>query len=148
MFAGVAAIIISMPVTGILASLARKLQLQQMKDKDKRIKLLNEILSGIKVIKMYGWEHSFIKQTQDYRKKEINALQNIAWYFAVVIFISNSLPFLFGLSSFTVYIFMDEGQILSPQKAFVVLSYLQLLRMPLLILPIFDEWQRLFQAWL
>ena len=110
MFAGVAAIIISMPVTGILASLARKLQLQQMKDKDKRIKLLNEILSGIKVIKMYGWEHSFIKQTQDYRKKEINALQNIAWYFAVVIFISNSLPFLFGLSSFTVYIFMDEGQ--------------------------------------
>lgn len=51
-----------------------------MKDKDKRIKLLNEILSGIKVIKMYGWEHSFIKQTQDYRKKEINALQNIAWY--------------------------------------------------------------------
>ena len=137
MFAGVAAIIISMPVTGILASLARKLQLQQMKDKDKRIKLLNEILSGIKVIKMYGWEHSFIKQTQDYRKKEINALQNIAWYFAVVIFISNSLPFLFGLSSFTVYIFMDEGQILSPQKAFVVLSYLQLLRMPLLILPIF-----------
>ena len=103
MFAGVAAIIISMPVTGILASGARKLQLQQMKDKDKRIKLLNEILSGIKVIKMYGWEHSFIQQTQEYRKKEIKALQNIAWYYAVVIFISNSLPFLFGLSSFTVY---------------------------------------------
>ena len=56
MFAGVAVICISLPITGVMASFARKLQLQQMQDKDKRIKLLNEILSGIKVIKMYGWD--------------------------------------------------------------------------------------------
>ena len=137
MFAGMAVIILSLPVTGIVAAFARKLQLQQMKDKDKRIKLLNEILGGIKVIKMYGWEHSFIKQTLDYRDKEITALQKVAWYYAVIIFISNSLPFLFGLSAFTVYIFMGDNQALSPEKAFVVLSYLQLLRFPMLMLPIF-----------
>ena len=137
MFAGVAVIFISLPITGIMASFARKLQLEQMQDKDKRIKLLNEILSGIKVIKMYGWEDSFIKQTVDYRDKETSALLKIAWWYAVIIFVSNSLPFLFGLSAFTVYIFMDEGQVLMPEKAFVVLSYLQLLRFPLIILPIF-----------
>ena len=137
MFAGMAVVILSLPVTGIIASFARKLQLQQMKDKDKRIKLLNEILSGIKVIKMYGWEHSFIKQTLDIRDNEIKALQKIAWFYAVVIFISNSLPFLFGLSAFTVYIFMDETQELTPETAFVVLSYLQILRFPMLMLPIF-----------
>ena len=137
MFAGVAVICISLPITGIMASFARKLQLQQMQEKDKRIKLLNEILSGIKVIKMYGWEDSFINQTLDYRNKETSALLKIAWWYAVIIFVSNSLPFLFGLSAFTVYIFMDEGQVLMPEKAFVVLSYLQLLRFPLIILPIF-----------
>ena len=130
-------IFISLPITGIISSFSRKLQLQQMKNKDKRIKLLNEVLNGIKVIKMYGWEHSFIQQNLEIRDKEIKALQKIAWFFAIVIFFSNSLPFLFGLSAFTVYIFMDESQVLEPQKAFVVLSYLHLLRFPLLFLPIF-----------
>jgi len=30
-----------------------------MKHKDERVKLLNEILNGIKVLKMYAWELSF-----------------------------------------------------------------------------------------
>ena len=68
MFAGMGVIILSLPITGILASFARKLQLQQMKDKDKRIKLLNEILSGIKVIKIYCWEKPFSLLVDQARK--------------------------------------------------------------------------------
>ena len=30
----------------------------QMKDKDKRVKLMDEILNGIKVLKLYAWEPS------------------------------------------------------------------------------------------
>ena len=30
-----------------------------MQYKDKRIKLMNEVLNGIKVLKMYAWEMSF-----------------------------------------------------------------------------------------
>ena len=41
--------IILMPVNGIIANATKKLQLQQMKYKDQRVKLMNEILSGIKV---------------------------------------------------------------------------------------------------
>ena len=33
-----------------------------MKNKDKRVKLMNEILGGVKVLKLYGWEKSFIGQ--------------------------------------------------------------------------------------
>ena len=40
----------SVPLNGYLAGLMRKFQLQQMKLKDKRIKLMNEILGGMKVI--------------------------------------------------------------------------------------------------
>ena len=132
MFAGVGIILTSLPVSGFLASFARKLQLQQMKDKDNRIKLLNEVLSGMQVIKMYGWEPPFIKQTLDIRNSEIKVLKKVSWFYAIVLFISNCLPFLFGLSAFTVYIFMNDGQVLEPQKTFVVLSYLSLIRVPLM----------------
>ena len=36
-----------------------------MKAKDKRVKLMNEILGGVKVLKLYGWEPSFMKQVLD-----------------------------------------------------------------------------------
>ena len=38
-----------------------------MKAKDKRVKLMNEILGGVKVLKLYGWEPSFMKQVLDIR---------------------------------------------------------------------------------
>ena len=61
-FVGVAILFVSMPLNGYLASLMRKFQLKQMKLKDKRIKMMNEILGGIKVLKLYAWEPSFINQ--------------------------------------------------------------------------------------
>ena len=52
-----------------------RLQKKQMKHKDMRVKLLNEILSGIKVLKMYAWEKSFIQKIGDIRKIEVAALK-------------------------------------------------------------------------
>ena len=46
----------------------RKFQLKQMKLKDKRIKMMNEILGGIKVLKLYAWEPSFINQVTMWTK--------------------------------------------------------------------------------
>lgn len=48
-FAGLAVMIILIPINGILANANKKLQVEQMKNKDKRVKMMNEILSGIKV---------------------------------------------------------------------------------------------------
>ena len=49
--AGLAVIILLVPVNGFIASQIKKLQINQMKEKDKRVKMMNEILQGIKVIK-------------------------------------------------------------------------------------------------
>ena len=48
-FAGFAVMVIMIPVNGVLASQARKFQVRQMSEKDTRIKLVNEVLNGIKV---------------------------------------------------------------------------------------------------
>ena len=49
MFSGLAVMILLIPVNGVLANATKKLQIKQMKNKDKRVKLMNEILGGIKV---------------------------------------------------------------------------------------------------
>ena len=47
-----------------------------MKDKDKRVKLMDEILNGIKVLKLYAWEPSFGDQVLGIRDNEIKSLKN------------------------------------------------------------------------
>ena len=48
-FAGLGVMILLIPINGVLANTTKKLQLKQMKYKDKRVKMMNEILSGMKV---------------------------------------------------------------------------------------------------
>lgn len=48
--AGVAVLLILIPVNGVIANKLKTLQIKQMKNKDDRIKTMNEILNGIKVI--------------------------------------------------------------------------------------------------
>lgn len=47
--AGLSVIILLIPANAIIAAKARKYQITQMKYKDQRVKLINEILSGVKV---------------------------------------------------------------------------------------------------
>ena len=48
-FAGVAVIVLLIPVNAGIASYSKKLQVKQMSFKDSRIKVVNEVLNGIKV---------------------------------------------------------------------------------------------------
>ena len=114
--AGVSIVILAIPINAFIASITRKLQLAQMKNKDKRIKLMNEILSGIKVIKLYGWEPSFTDQTQEIRNKEIRVLKKSAFLNAITMFIWTSVPFLMAVGSFTVYVLIKGGQVLTPER--------------------------------
>lgn len=134
-FVGVAILFVSMPLNGFLAGLMRKFQLQQMKLKDKRIKMMNEILGGIKVLKLYAWEPSFINQINSVRNEEIKVMKKTAYFSAFMSFFWTTAPFMVGLGAFTAYLFKDGGQDLNATKAFVTLSYLNLIRIPLAILP-------------
>ena len=48
-FSGLAVMIVLLVVNGFIATKLRKLQIEQMRNKDKRVKTISEILSGIKV---------------------------------------------------------------------------------------------------
>jgi hypothetical protein len=42
-----------------------------MKWTDKRAKLLQEVLSGMKVIKFFAWEGPFLERISEYRRREV-----------------------------------------------------------------------------
>lgn len=65
-----------------------------MKYMDGRIKLMNEILSGIKILKFYAWENAFRERVLGYREKELNALKKSQILYSISIASFNSSTFL------------------------------------------------------
>ena len=47
-----------------------------MKAKDKRIKIMNEILNGMKVLKLYAWEKPYMKKGKKWVRKIITIPTN------------------------------------------------------------------------
>ncbi|KAM4692498.1 LOW QUALITY PROTEIN: ATP-binding cassette sub-family C member 3 [Rhinophrynus dorsalis] len=132
--AGVAVMVLLIPINAFIAMKTRAFQVEQMQYKDSRIKLMNEILNGIKVLKLYAWEPSFA-QILEIRSKELNVLRKAAYLNALSTFAWTSAPFLVALTTFAVYVSVDENNILDAEKAFVSLSLFNILRFPLNMLP-------------
>ncbi|XP_056627065.1 ATP-binding cassette sub-family C member 3 isoform X2 [Triplophysa dalaica] len=133
--AGVAVMVLLIPFNAFIAMKTRTYQVEQMKHKDDRIKLMNEILNGIKVLKLYAWEVSFKEKILQIRQKELNVLRKTAYLSALSTMAWTSAPFLVAMTTFAVYVTVDETHILDAEKAFVSLSLFNILRFPLNMLP-------------
>ncbi|XP_072229951.1 ATP-binding cassette sub-family C member 3 isoform X1 [Leuresthes tenuis] len=133
--AGVAVMVMLIPFNAVIAMKTRGYQVEQMKHKDDRIKLMNEILNGIKVLKLYAWEKSFKEKVLAIRQKELNVLRKTAYLGALSTMAWTSAPFLVALTSFAVYVTVDENNVLDAERAFVSLSLFNILRFPLNMLP-------------
>ncbi|XP_062330079.1 ATP-binding cassette sub-family C member 3 isoform X3 [Osmerus eperlanus] len=133
--AGVAVMVLLIPLNAAIAVKTRAFQVEQMRYKDSRIKLMNEILNGIKVLKLYAWENSFMDQVLAIRQKELMVLKKTAYLGSLSTMAWTSAPFLVALTTFAVYVTVDENNILDAEKAFVSLSLFNILRFPLNMLP-------------
>ncbi|KHJ45686.1 ABC transporter, ATP-binding protein [Trichuris suis] len=134
-FGGVVFLMLLIPLNFWITSLQRKIQMRQMKLKDARMKLVNEVLNGMKVLKLYAWEPSFEKQIELIRNKEIRLLKHLAYLRGFVSFLWTCAPFLIVVVVFATYVLSDPNNVLDPQTAFVSLSLMNLLRFPMSVIP-------------
>ncbi|ODM89209.1 Multidrug resistance-associated protein 1 [Orchesella cincta] len=132
---GVAVMILLIPVNGWLAGKVKNLHGQQMKNKDNRVKLMSEILSGIKVLKLYAWELSFKDQVHKIRDREMIVLRKAAFLNAGTTFLWFCAPFVVALVTFATYVLVDEENVLDSEKAFVALTLFNIMSMPMTMLP-------------
>ena len=88
---------------------------------------MNEIIQGIRVIKMYAWEKSFAKLVADARKAEVDVITKSCFYksFNMCFFFTSSR--LVMAIILLVYVLM--GEILTAEKAFLTLALFNVVRL-------------------
>ncbi|EAR99967.2 ABC transporter family protein (macronuclear) [Tetrahymena thermophila SB210] len=70
---------------------------------DQRVKFTNEIIEGIRLIKMYAWEEAFVHLVQTLRKTELTKI----FYIQLIYLIEHSFSYVSGLfSTFIVFFIM------------------------------------------
>ena len=105
MLAGVAVMIVMIPINGFIARIMKNLQKQQMKNKDARSRLIAEIVNNMKSIKLYAWGAAFMNKLNFIRNDmELKNLRRIGAGQAIANFTWNTTPFLVSCLTFTVYV--------------------------------------------
>lgn len=100
---------------------------------DDRVKVINEVLEAISVVKSYAWENSFEKKVKEIRDSELGIQLKAALLGSINYFFIFTVPVLVSLVSFSVY--AGIGNILTPAKAFTALALFDVLRFPMFALP-------------
>ncbi|KAJ2704612.1 hypothetical protein FB645_003109 [Coemansia sp. IMI 203386] len=134
MFAGVTVMVVSIPTSARLSRSMRALNKLLMGYRDGRMKIMDEVLSGIKIIKLYAWESSFIRRINDVRVNlELATIKRYGFLQAGFSFVVTLIPFVVSFATFGLYSLADgesHGP-LTPQLVFVSLTLLNMLRFPL-----------------
>ncbi|KAF9323699.1 hypothetical protein BGZ91_003419 [Linnemannia elongata] len=134
-FTGLATILIMIPVQGIIGKYFTKAKAGKLESMDGRIRIMNEILSGIKIVKLYGWEDSFKERVATFRNRELSSLRKIGTIFSFMSIMFQSMPLIVSLVAFTVYATVGGPNFgpgdMSPQKVFVSISLFGMLNRPI-----------------
>uniref|UniRef100_A0AAX7U2Q5 Multidrug resistance-associated protein 4 n=1 Tax=Astatotilapia calliptera TaxID=8154 RepID=A0AAX7U2Q5_ASTCA len=118
--AGMAVFFFMMPVQTMFGRLFSRLRAETAVLTDERIRTMSEVISGIRVIKMYGWEKPFGALVDEVRRMEISKIMkssylrglNMASFFAaskVIIFV-------------TICVYVLTGNKLSASRVFMAVS--------------------------
>uniref|UniRef100_A0A6Q2WSZ5 Cystic fibrosis transmembrane conductance regulator n=1 Tax=Esox lucius TaxID=8010 RepID=A0A6Q2WSZ5_ESOLU len=125
--AGMAVLLILMPIQTMFGRLFSKFRSKTAALTDNRIRTMNEVVSGIRIIKMYAWEKPFSALVNEVRRKEISKIMsssylrglNMASFFAaskIIVFIT-----------FTVYVLL--GNTISASRVFMAVSLYNAVRL-------------------
>ena len=95
MFSGLAVMILLVPLNSYFAHKFSIAQHKKLIVSDSRIKIINEVLNGIKVIKFYGWEISFQKMINNLKNTELVLLRKCGVSYSIF-------NFSFGFTTYVV----------------------------------------------
>lgn len=134
-FVGLGMIIFSTPLNALVFATLNRFKKEKMFFTDYRVKLMNEILSGIRILKFYAWEEAFKEKINAVRMKELIILKKMAYMVAVMFtFVIQSIPIFMPV--FIFYTYVGLGNSLDAAKAFTALSLFNLIQFPFIFLPL------------
>ncbi|XP_049530637.1 ATP-binding cassette subfamily C member 4 [Anopheles darlingi] len=121
---GMAFLLSFIPLQAWVGKRTATYRLKAAKRTDLRVRLMNEIIQGIQVIKMYTWEGSFAKMIEAVRRKEIHAIRGGAYVRATLIsfFTVSRVSIFISLLAYTV-----TENVITAKKVFIVTSFYSIL---------------------
>uniref|UniRef100_H3C0J2 ATP-binding cassette, sub-family C (CFTR/MRP), member 8 n=1 Tax=Tetraodon nigroviridis TaxID=99883 RepID=H3C0J2_TETNG len=131
---GATVIAVLAPVQYFVATKLSQTQKSTLEYSSERLKKTNELLRGIKLLKLYAWERIFCDSVEETRGKELTSLQAFALYTSISIFMNAAIPILAVLTTFVVHVHISDDADLSPAVAFASLSLFHILVTPLFLL--------------
>ncbi|XP_075043661.1 ATP-binding cassette sub-family C member 8 isoform X3 [Mixophyes fleayi] len=133
-FIGAAVIIVLAPIQYFVATKLSQAQRSTLEYSNERLKKTNEMLRGIKLLKLYSWEHIFHSSVEETRQKEMISLKAFALYTSISIFMNAAIPIAAVLITFVVHVHLLRRSDFSPDVAFASLSLFHILVTPLFLL--------------
>uniref|UniRef100_A0A4W3JVE4 ATP-binding cassette, sub-family C (CFTR/MRP), member 10 n=1 Tax=Callorhinchus milii TaxID=7868 RepID=A0A4W3JVE4_CALMI len=105
---GLGVAILLVPLNKVIASKIIQSTSDMLQHKDARVKLMTEILFGIRVLKFYTWEKHFISMVQSCRKKELSCIKVINYLDAVCVYTWAALPVVISILTFMTYVLLGH----------------------------------------
>ncbi|GAB6030314.1 hypothetical protein CHUAL_005983 [Chamberlinius hualienensis] len=132
---GAASMLLLIPLQYFIGTFMSKNQKLLLKASDNRLRRMNEVLQGIRQLKLYAWEFVFTKTITEARKKELKYLLKDQIFWMLNSFLTDTSTVLVSLVTFSVYPFI-EGKSLSATDVFAGLALFSQLGVPMFLFPI------------
>ncbi|XP_042842358.1 ATP-binding cassette sub-family C member 10 isoform X3 [Panthera tigris] len=126
---GLIVALLLVPVNKVIATRIMASNQEMLQHKDARVKLMTELLSGIRVIKFFRWEQALGARVEACRARELGRLRVIKYLDAACVYLWAALPVVISIVIFITYVLM--GHQLTATKVFTALALVRMLILPL-----------------
>lgn len=133
-FIGLGILLISTPATSIFVKKLTKYRRQMLVHTDQRVKLMNQLLVGIRVLKIYAWEAAQEAAILEVRKDELGKLKKAIPMRVGMQTLLFAAPTLAMVCAFAVYGTV-KPEAFTPAAIFTSIALFGLMRFPLIFLP-------------
>lgn len=123
------------PINTVVFSIVAQQRRNVLKYSDLRVKMMNEILTGIRIIKFYAWERPFGSEVGRVREKEVEGLTKLAYTSAIGFsLILLSAPIIQPILVFLTYVAI-QSKPMDAATAFTTVALFNIMRFPFAFLP-------------
>ncbi|KAI0918391.1 hypothetical protein AcV5_002391 [Taiwanofungus camphoratus] len=102
-FVGMGVMVVLLPLPGYVAMFVQKVQVEKMKKTDARVQTVTEIMSVIRMIKVFGWEPRMTEQLAEKRAEELQYQRTFKLLELINGYMNNILPLITMIITFATY---------------------------------------------
>ncbi|XP_048733200.2 multidrug resistance-associated protein 1-like [Ostrea edulis] len=134
-FVGFSFLLVLIPANAYIAKTHKEIDKKVTDFTDKRMKIMNEVFNGMKVLKLYAWETSFEEKIASIRRGELSEKKTKHIIDAISHLMHTVSDYLITFVIFAFYLWISDEHVLNTRKIFYTMSVFDTLRRFTLHLP-------------